>query len=584
MTTLRIGAFSGEIPRRTPRLLPDGFAQAAYNVRLDDGALTPMRWARYADHLDGGEDYKTIYKRGEQWLAWDKVVNVVPGPVATDRLYITGDGAPKIMVDDLVIPLALPPPPNALTAALTGGTVDPAVSSSVVYAFTWVTAFDEESEPSALSNEVVWSPGCTITLTGWPAVPAGRAINRVRIYRSPTSATGATGLYFLAERPAVLQTAYDDHYGDTNEAIPSVSYNPPPDDLAGLTSLPNGMMAAFSGKELCFCEPYRPHAWPEQYRLAVDYPIVGLCAFGSALAVLTTGQPYVVNGTAPENMVMERLEVNLPCVNPRSIVDLGYAGVYASHAGLVSISSSGANLVTGELFTRERWVQMNPYSMVAGQYNGRYMASYAYTDTSGAEQRGTLILDLTGSQPFLIRGNDDADAMYYDVPTGSLYLLRNGADIYQWDDQSQPNGEFYWRSKQHIFSGPLSFSCILVEGLSSVDPTLTEEEAARRKAKAEAQLAANRALMDDLAAAGEIAGATVGLVTFAGSLIRPVNEVEDSMAVTVWADGRRVATITSANQIVRLPAVLGTWWEIEVRSNMPITALSLAQSPMELSA
>ena len=42
MATLKLVGFSGEIPKLLPRLLPDMSAQAAFNVRLDDGALTPI--------------------------------------------------------------------------------------------------------------------------------------------------------------------------------------------------------------------------------------------------------------------------------------------------------------------------------------------------------------------------------------------------------------------------------------------------------------------------------------------------------------------------------------------------------------
>lgn len=581
---LQLANFSGETPRVTPRLLAENGAQAAFNVRLDDGALTPMNWSRFVYHLSDTERYKTIFKDGNNWLAWQEVVNVVRGPVASDRLYITGDGPPKIRSGNVEYPLAVPFPGSAPVAALISGEVDTDTSTTVLYAYTWVTQFDEESEPSSLSNAIEWSPNCIIELSGFATPPAGRGITRLRIYRAQTSGSGDTGLYFLTELAATA-LKYQDAYGTLNEAIPSVNYNAPPDGLRGIIALPNGMMAGFLGKQLCFSEPYKPHAWPEGYRLTVDYPIVGLGAFGSTLAIMTTGNPYVASGTAPENFVMERIEVNLPCINARGIVDLGYAIAYPSHEGLVSISSAGASVVTKPLLTRKDWLQMNPYSMVAGQYSGRYMTSYNYTDRDGVAQRGMMAIDLSGEQPFIVRGVDAADGMYYDVETGQLYLLRDGQDIYGWDDISQPPGEMYWRSKQFIFAGPLAFTCILIEGFDTIDED--------RKAMVEAALArrlkeikeANAAAMAAEDIKGAIAEAALGEITFAGSLIFPVAALDNYLTATIWADGKKVAVIDQINRIVRLPSgFTARWWEVEIRGNMPITAVALAQSPEELSA
>ncbi len=583
MTVLSLAQFSGEVPKVNPRLLANGGAQAAFNVRLDDGGLTPMRWARFAYHFPTGSAYQTIFKDGDTWMGWDKPVNVVRGPVANNRLYITGDGAPKLMIDGQTYPLALAFPTAAPVATLTAGTVDDDLSSTVVYAYTWVTQFDEESEPSQLSNEVLWSPGCTITLTGFGIPPAGRAVNRMRIYRAQTATGGNTGLFFLAERD-VSTAPYVDAYGELNEAIPSVSYNAPPDDLTGIIALPNGMMAAFVGKTLCFCEPFLPHAWPEKYQLQTDFPIVGLGAFGSSLVVTTTGNPYVVTGTAPENMTMERLEVNLPCINPRSIVDLGYSIAYASHQGLVVVSSAGASVATSQVIARDDWMMMSPGTMVAAQYDGRYMAAYAYVDTTGVQQRGIMILDMTGQQPFIIRGTDDANALFYELETGSLYLLRNGADVYQWDDISQPPGEMYWRSKQFIYGGPMSFGCLLVEGFDTISDERRLMFEARMRERIEAVKAANQAAFEAEDIKGAIAEAPVGVITFAGSLMFPLQTIEPYCTVTIWADGKKLFTTDKVNQVVRLPARLASWWEVEVRSNMQLSAIRVAQSPDELTA
>lgn len=572
---IRLAGFMGEAPRTIPRLLPDSMAQQAYNTKLDNGALKPIHQARFDNRLSSPA--KTIYLHQGQWIGWDQVVDVVRGPVAEDRLYYTGDGAPKIRVDGEVMNLAITAP-TGKPVAIVNGTPDDDLSSTIIYAYTWVTSMGEESEPSPLSEGVEWSPGIPVTVRGFSQPPENRRVTLMRIYRSQTSSTGATELYFIAERPAGVGDFIDDDL-DAVELLPSTDYNPPPDDLSGITALPNGMLAAFSGKRLYFSEPYIPHAWPEKYVLTTDYEIVGLGAFGSSVAILTTGTPYIASGTAPENMVMEKLELNLPCIAPRGIVDLGYAVAYPSHLGLVSISSSGASVVSNSLFTRDQWLQMNPYSFVAGQFAGRWMASYAYTDEGGEGKRGIIIIDLTGEQPFLIRNADYADSMFYDIASGSLYLLKSGTDIYEWDAISQPFGEQLWRSKKFVIPTETNFGALLVEGddITNAAQKKTLEE------KAKAIMAANRAIMDKNRSGGEIGGAAIGVVPFGGSLIDAVMHNQSSLAVSVFADGALVFTTSKLNKVIRLPGgFLARTWEIEVRGNIQVSQITMAESASEM--
>lgn len=575
---IRIAGFSGEIPRMIPRLLNDNYAQVAQNTKLENGALMPIRRGRFAHQMDF--DCKTIYLNGTEWLGWENFVRVVPAPIAENRLYVTGDGKPKIIANGVTYDLAVPFPSNKLTISLVSGTPDPDLSSTVIYTYTWVTSLDEESEPAPLSNELLWSPGLDVKLSGFMAPPVGRGINRQRIYRSQTSATGVTTLYFIHER-AASAADFTDVVADNpiNEPLPSTDFNAPPDNLQGLTALPNGMMVAFVGKKLYFSEPYIPHAWPEKYVLTCDYEIVGLGVFGSAVAILTTGNPYVAQGTLPENMTMERLKVNLPCLSAQSIVDLGYAVAYASTEGIVTISQSGAVVASAPLLTTDQWKEMGPGSFVSGQYSGRYMTSYSFLDSNNIERRGILIFDLTGSQPFLVRASDDADAMFFQIGTGVLYILRNGRDVFEWDAISEPYGEQYWRSKRFVIPSWTNFGCILVDG----EDVTSALQAKDRAANNAATRARNRALIDADKTGGALGEATMGQVTFAGSLLEPVDDTDPHFSVAIYADGKLRHTIYEMNKVLRLPAgFLATTWELEVRGNQQVTAITLAFSPEEI--
>lgn len=578
MTILKLTAFTGEAPRVTPRLLPDTGAQIAQDVRLEDGELSPFR-KPFPIHelvLAPDTEVKTIYRHGGQWLHWPTVVHAAPGPVNEDRLYYTGDGAPKVRMGDDVYPLAVPHPQNAPAAAVTGaGTGD---AYTRLYVRTFVTEFGEESEPSPISNEVLWQSGQTVTLSGLDAAPAGRGITLERIYRSQTSATGNTQLYFIAER-ATSSADFIDNVPVEGfvEPLPSLNWNQPPDDLAGLVSLPNGMMAAYAGKQLYFCEPYRPHAWPQAYILTTDYDIMGLAAYGTTLVVATTGNPYIVSGTAPESMVMEKLELNMPCLSQQGMVDLGYSVAYPSHDGLVVVQGGAANVVTAGLMTRDQWLKLKPAELVCGQFYGRYFASYEYTDSDGALKFGTLIVDLTGDSPFIIRSRHKADAFFYDIKSGSLFMAIEGV-IYEWDSRLGANDTFTWRSKAFVTPQPTNFGAILFE----VDQRRDLDAVIAYEQEVAEIIEQNEALFADTPLRGSINAARVNELTMNGDILTPIPP-GPSAVVNIYADGKFYATVSRAGRMERLPAGrLAREWEIEVTGNVSVLEITMATTGQEL--
>lgn len=577
MTTLRLVGFSGEIPKLLPRLLPDMSAQEAFNVRLDDGALTPIRRSRRVAGFQDATGYRTIYRHGNDWLGWTSVVHAAPGPVAQDRLYYTGDGKPKMRVNGQVYDLAVPYPNAALTATPEGsGSGD---TFTRIYVYTFVTDFGEESEPSPVSNEVSWQSGQTVKLSGFQNPPAGRAITKQRIYRSQRGASGLTDFYFIAERPASNSDFTDNIDPEAiGEPLPSKNWHPPPDDLKGLIALPNGMMAAFVGKDLYFCEPWRPHAWPEDYVLTCDYEIVGLGAFGTSIVVATTGHPYLVTGSSPDSMVMEKIELNLPCINAQSIVDLGYSVAYASHEGLVVVSSNGAQLATTALISRTEWQRYRPENFVCGQYQGRYYASYRYSTPDLEEKAGTLIIDLSGEMPFIVRNEMSPKAFYYSIEDGALYFL-DGNDIFEFDARGELNEMIRWRSKQFVLPRPTNFGAILAEA----EEALTEEEVEAINREIERIQQENADKIANGLVGGALGASAINAHALNGDDLEIPPGYNNTAAISVYADGRLVAVVNRVNEMQRLPSgFLARQWEVKVSGDMRISQIALATTGAEL--
>jgi hypothetical protein len=577
MATLKLTAFSGEIPREQPRLLPPTAAQHAENTRLTSGGLVPVRQARNVYTISGhtAGAVKTIYKHGSEWLAWDTVVNACPGPVAQDRLYYTGDGVPKMRVSGVNYPLAVPFPATALTATTSGTPTGPVTER--LYVRTFVTSFGEESEPSPVTAPVNWQSGLTVTLSGFTAAPSGRGITLERIYRSQDSALG-TSLFFIAERAAstadFVDTVAPDGFG---ELLPSSDWNAPPDGLQGLCAGANGMLAGFVGKDLYFSEPYRPHAWPQKYILTVDFNIIAVGSFGTTFVVMTEGRPYIVNGNTPDSMVQEKIERNLPCINARGVVDLGYGVAYPSTDGLVMVSNAGADVVTKNLMARTDWQLTQPDTYVAGQYDGRYFASYSYVDVLNQPVMGTFIIDLTGEQPFILRASRYADACHYSLIDSALYML-SGLTIYEWDAVGQLPEVQSWKSKKFVLAAPASFGAMLVEGDDSLSANDLDDIAQANAAIA----TGNAALFAQPSIGGELNGAAFGLYVINGDALTPAVP-EKYASIAIFADGVLVDTVSDLNVAVRLkPIPRNRSWHVEVSGTAEVSQISMATTMREL--
>lgn len=558
---LTITKFAGEIPKATPRLLPDNFAQIARNCKLIDGALVPLRWPAPVRTPSAGT--VCFFKKGDRWFEHSSLVEIAAAPIAQDRIYMTGDGKPKMVVDSsTVYELGLSGPVAALEVAIKDGEeVDTDTQQSVLYAYTYVTIHDEESPPSPLSKELLVSPATVVEISNFVEPAAGRGINRFRLYRSQTSASGVTDLYFVYERVFPVKNPLEDslELRDFVEPIKSNNYDPPPDDMHSIIALPNGMMAAISGKDLCFSEPYTPHAWPEKYRLALDWDGVGLAAFGQSVAVMTTGHPYVATGSAPEAMVMERLEVNFPCVASRGIVDMGYAAVYPCPDGLVTISNGGATLVSRAIVGRDAWQALRPATFVASQHDGRYIATWTKKDGT----RDTLIFDMTGESPFLTHVDPIADFMFFEVGAGTLYLLQ-GASITEWDAPERPPMTARWKSKPYIHTGGFTFGAMLVEG-DAYEPA------------ADDGIDPIASISDGIIVSGSYSGSNDNAT---GDQSAPA---PDAFTTKVYAGGQVVRESLAFGEIDRIGAALQRQWEIEIIGGNTVTAASLGFTPSELS-
>ena len=470
MAVLNIRTFGGIAPVVPPRYLQDNQAQTALNCPVWNGSLQSLPDLGSSLYtLTKTGTPQTIYRFGQDnpsdtdyWFHWTTDVDVARSQIAGDTsewTFFTGDGSPKATYNTLALsagdypsvsrPLGLPAPTAALTAVAQGTEDTTETIETRVYTYTWVnkeSGFEFESAPAPASNSVDVRTSQTVGLSGFASVPTGGyVVTHRRIYRA------TAGVYlFVAEIPAA-NTTYTDAVApdDLAEEIPSINWSEPPSGLTGLINMPNGMMAGFVGRDVYFCEPYRPHAWPEGYIQTLDYPVVGLGRMDTTLAVLTTGVPYFIQGVHPDSMAVVKSDLEQACVSKRSIVSHAGSVFYAAPDGLMMLSPNGSQIVTDQLFNYKQWqTYFKPESIHAYQHDNQYIAFYDNGTTQGG-----FIYDMTSRQ--FILHDTYATAGFQDRQRDKLFITSADRSIKVWGDGSAQN--YTWRSKVFTMPKPLSF-------------------------------------------------------------------------------------------------------------------------------
>lgn len=316
------------------------------------------------------------------------------------------------------------------------------IVTSRFYVATFVTDWGEESQPSEPTELLEVDQNDTVNIAR-PASSSGenfaaRNITKWRLYRTATGAQITT--FQFVEELSIATTTYVDEkkQDELGEVIASAAWREPPyrsdeqseswpkpvigsnPHLRGLTGMPNGIMAGFLDNTVAFCEPYTPYAWPVEYQVSTEFPVVGLGVFGQTLFVGTTANPYFISGSDSASMSAQKLDSNQACASADSIASVQGGVLYASPDGLCVADPGGVKLVSAGLYTREDWRALNPATMFAIEHENIYYLFY----NNGT--KGCITFDMASQK--LGRCDLQADAAYVDRVTDTLYLA-NGTSI-----------------------------------------------------------------------------------------------------------------------------------------------------------
>ena len=486
MPAWEIKAFGGMVPLLDPRLLGDNMAEKALNCDMTSGQLhglfVPVMVKDFTATPGPVERAYLFAPPGLDpiWIPFPhRFTCVVRSPLANDdhhRLYWTIPGQLTPLWSTYAN-IAGGAPPYALgthhptvaptITGVTGGTTTvPEISRAYVY--TWINNFGEESAPSPPSNVFDGPPDGSWTITGFPttapANPAGRnypPVTGLILYRTVTGEQTGTQ-YFEVTRwtlpgPTSLVDSVTDDDIVNNLVLQTAGWNNPPDNLDGLISMPGGMMVGFTGNTIHFCEPDRPHTWPQLYDQSVHYSVVALAVWQQYLMVLTQGYPSTGSGNTPSNFLLVQTQVPEPCISRGSVVTDLQAVYYASQNGLIQLSGYGISNQTLHLVDKEKWQEVyKASSIICARHRSQYLAiKYGFNEAfvlDYADQR-LAFEDLTSF--------NGATCVWNDEYFGDTYICA-GKKIYRWDDTNQPRLRYRWRSKRFYAPVPISLGAVQV--------------------------------------------------------------------------------------------------------------------------
>lgn len=607
----KLKGFGGMIPRLDDILLPQAGAAKAQNCKLLSGALVglhqlyPREDLKKSPLYTGSGSPDIAFPIGDRaddyvWLPFDsKDTHLVKGPVTNDqynRYYWTTPGEKpmynteeRIRNADQGLILGVPAPVGTPTVSPEGG----APQTTRAYVYTFVSPYGEEGPPSppnhATGGEGTWIIGnldTTIPLLNDRAPGQWK----VRIYRT-LSSRDAVLWFYVGEVDLGTATFNDTVTSDDvvlNSVLQTEDWDPPPDGLDGLTLHPNGFLVGFLDNDIYMSVPYHPHAWPGEYVLATEYPIVALGIFGQSIAVLTASNPYILSGVAPLALTFTKTNSVAPCASQYGMVEFEYGVVFPSDRGLFLVNERTVENVTNDLVTGKQWeLDYRPGEVQAAvRYEGQYIA-FNSADT------GFVFTPRSQSAAWsLLDQFTNIDSMFLNRLTGRIHVMRGGV-ILDWDSPNMPPVLYTWTSKVFDFPKFVNLGALRIYIDPDVEIEDIDELLAEAKAFNEERIQYPLARMGDKMFGDLHKYPLLSLVPqnrdpMAGSALRDLTRLSlnrDFIRLQVWADEKLyLDTIVQGEELVSLPSGFKAQrWQFKVSAYRRIHSIAIGSTPLALS-
>jgi hypothetical protein len=442
----------------------------------------------------------------------------------------------------------------------------------------WLRAGDEITISSAKVVVISTPSPSTFTVQGnysaatsWGrAAPWNTTGMKRRLYRS----AGTNATYQLVNDN--VGTSHSDTLTDTQimgDTLISSNWLPPPTNLRGIIALPSGAMAGFAGNQLCYSEPFQPHAWPLAYRFGADHEIVAIESFGNTVVAATAGKPYVSSGVEPSSSSMDSVDQVWPCLSKRSIVSVGDGVMYATSNGMAYVGAAGASIWTDPFFTKVEWQPKDPSSMVASMSEGKVFIRWVGTDGT----KGVMVFDPKTQNSGMSLLSDVPDEIYTDPRNGKLYFV-DSRGILLYDMLTGARLPYSWRSKEYYLSQPVNFGIAKVDYVSEQSVADYDAELAAYNA----DVAANVSNVTGYYGFGGINRSSINALLLNGSTISNIQKPDlSSVTFSLFADGQLVHSRNLiSGEKFRLPGgYKASTVQIQLNGTVRVKAVRLAETP-----
>ncbi len=248
--------------------------------------------------------------------------------------------------------------------------------TETAYIYTHVTSLGEESAPSPPSAAIRRYDTTTVTVT-LPAAP----VARLRLYRAAAGAWLFVGEY--APGATVTDTVLDVALG---EPCPSETWLPPPNPLFGMVAMPDGYLIGFAGNSIYASAQFLPHAWPAEYRVAVNDNISRLVLAPGGAYCLCDRLTYWLDGAHPSTLRASLIPTQYGAKASASAMVVDGALYALSPEGLVRITPTGGTLLTGGRFVEDAF-----YASVSQTAALRYTKGRLYFTVGGVHYAYDLV-------------------------------------------------------------------------------------------------------------------------------------------------------------------------------------------------
>lgn len=496
MSSIRITNFGGIKPRDVRGTGNATRASNAVDCDLSWGSLRPFRYPEklYSTSLDkvcsmfifdcfliasdkpcvdytyGEKSCKRIFSTGQaDWPAYANLPEGKDGCLTVlDNLTWKRLGVPKPEVEPEIVSFD-PPKEMVEHPEIDYGTQ--LAREDRAYVYTYVNEWGEEGQPSDPSDIIKMDTNGNVTLKlTIAALPTGYEATNIRIYRLQTgmydnNGEADTDYYFVDEIPFTVGTiTYTDdvtgaHLDDT---LQTEHYMVPRTNLKGISTLEQGVMVAFEGRNIWFTEPWNFHAWT--CAISLDDTIKAIKVQENTIYVATDGYPYVISGQVTDKVAtcarqVDKIQVPAPIVSYKSMVMTNSGPIWATDMGLVRMSGQQIQLTTHSDMNEDDWQEFFPKHMQGewfkGQYfgfNGKFGVLYDVTD-------GVFYDGYLGENGRLTKLSLTPHCVY--AHKNNVLYMSFGSDIFEWNT-SDTYLPFTWKSKLHIEGGLQNYSTMKI--------------------------------------------------------------------------------------------------------------------------